>query len=103
MSSKATAAQIEKEENSNKCYIGETNKLKQTRMNEHKSDIKKHKESSNIAKHANEEKHAFDFNQSETLTLETDWKRRTIKESLFKYQMQDKSLNDVKFKLNIFA
>jgi hypothetical protein len=89
--------------NCDKCYIGETNRNKETRMNEHKSDIRKHTESSNVAKHANEQKHSFDFLHSETLTLETNWRRRIIKESLFTYQMLDKSLNDVKFKLNIFT
>ena len=88
--------------NCDKCYIGETNREKETRMKEHKADIRKHTESSNVAKHANEEKHSFNFTQSETIALETNWRRRIIKESLFTYQMKEKSLNDVKFKLNIF-
>jgi hypothetical protein len=89
--------------NCDKCYIGETNREKETRMKEHKSDIRKCNESLNVVKHANEEKHSFDFTNSETLALETNWRRRVIKESLFTHQIKNKSLNDVKFKLNIFT
>jgi len=88
--------------NCDKCYIGETNREKEIRMKEHQADIKKHTQSSNVAKHANDNKHSFNFIESETLALETNWRRRIIKESLFTHQMQDKALNDVKFKLNIF-
>jgi hypothetical protein len=72
-------------------------------MNEHQADIRKYREISNVAKHANEEKHAFDFKRSETLALETNWRRRIIKESLFTHEMKERALNDVKFKLNIFT
>lgn len=88
--------------NCDKCYIGETNREKKTRMKEHEADIRKCAEFSNIAKHANTEKHSLDLANTETLALETDWKRRTIKESIFTYEMLDKALNDVKFKLNVF-
>jgi hypothetical protein len=88
--------------NCDKCYIGETNREKETRMKEHKSDIRKQNETSNVAKHANIEKHSFDFAHSETIALETNWRRRIIKESLYTYDMKEKSLNDVKFKLNVF-
>ena len=89
-------------QNCNKCYVGETNREKKVRMKEHQTDIKKFTESSNVAKHANTEKHIFDFDNSETLALETNWKCRTVKESLLTYELQDKALNDVKFKLNVF-
>jgi hypothetical protein len=88
--------------NCNKCYIGKTNRKKETRMKEHKADIRKQTKSSNVAQHANEQKHSFDFTHSETPALETNWQRRVIKESLVTHKMQDKSLNDVKFILNIF-
>ena len=89
--------------NCDKCYIGETNREKEIRIKEHQADIKKHSQRSNIAKHANENKHSFDFTQSGTLTLESNWRRRIFKESLFTHQMENKALNDVKFKLNIFV
>jgi hypothetical protein len=88
--------------NCDKCYIGETKREKEIRMKEHQADIQKHKQCSNVAKHANENKHSFNFIQAETLTLESNWRRRIIKESLFTHQINDKALNDVKFKLNIF-
>ena len=62
--------------NCDKCDVREANREKKVRMKEHQTDIKKFTESSNVAKHANTEKHAFDFDTSETLGLETNWKRR---------------------------
>ena len=72
-------------------------------MKEHKADIRKGRESSNVAKHANKQTHSCDFSRAEILALETNWRRRIIKENLFTYQMQEKSLNDAKFKLNVFT
>ena len=73
--------------NCNKCYVDETSRNKQTRMKEHESDVRMFIESSNVAKHANTENHSFDFTRPETLSLESNWRRRTIKESLFSHQM----------------
>ena len=72
-------------------------------MKEHKKDIRNRSESSHVAKHANEEKHSFDFEKVQTLSLESNWRRRIIKESLFTHEMLGKSLNDTKFKLNVFV
>jgi arginyl-tRNA--protein-N-Asp/Glu arginylyltransferase len=69
--------------NCNKCYIGETRREKSTRMKEHQKGIKKMSDSSNIVKHITEHKHSFNFNQTETLSYENNWKRRIIKESLY--------------------
>ncbi|CAF3431518.1 unnamed protein product [Rotaria socialis] len=89
--------------NCNKYYIGETNRDKPTRMKEHQKDIKNLSDSSNVVKHAIEQKHTFKFDQAETLTFESKWNRRVIKESLYTHQSLDQSLNDVKFKLNAFG
>ena len=89
--------------NCDKCYIGETNREKSTRMKEHKKDIRNSSESSHVAKHANKEKHSFEFENVEILSLESNWRRRIIKESLFTQETLGKSLNDTKFKLNIFV
>jgi arginyl-tRNA--protein-N-Asp/Glu arginylyltransferase len=89
--------------NCEKCYIGETNREKSIRLKEHQKDIKKSSDKSNIAKHANDHKHAFNFPESETLSLETNWKRRIIKESLFTEETYGKAINDVKFKLKVFS
>jgi len=71
-------------------------------MKEHKRDIKNFSEISNTAKHANNEKHSFDLDNSNILSYESNWKRRIIKESLFTNEMQNNAINDVKFKLNVF-
>ena len=47
--------------NYDKCYIGETIREEPARMKEHKKNIRYNSESSHIAKHANKEKHSFDF------------------------------------------
>ena len=89
--------------NCNKSYIGETNREKSTRMKEHEKDIRKLSNTSNVAKHVIEHNHSFNFNKVETLALENNWNRRIIKESLYTHQSLEKSLNDVKFKLNVFG
>ncbi|CAF5178682.1 unnamed protein product, partial [Rotaria sp. Silwood1] len=53
-------------------------------------------------KHVHNHKHSFKFDESETLALETNWKRRTIKESLFTEETHGQAINDVKFKLKVF-
>ncbi|CAF3445265.1 unnamed protein product [Rotaria socialis] len=47
--------------NCNKCHLGETNREKEIRMKEHQADIKNHTQCSNVAKHANENKHSLNF------------------------------------------
>ncbi|CAF2145990.1 unnamed protein product [Rotaria magnacalcarata] len=88
--------------NCENCYIGETNREKITRLKEHKKDIKKCSETSNIAKHVHDKNHSFKFDESETLALETNWKRRIVKESLCTEETHGQAINDVKFKLKVF-
>jgi hypothetical protein len=84
-------------------YIGETNRTKNIRMKVHQNDIRNCKENSHVAQHVLETRHSFDFDNVETLSFDTNWKWRTIKESLFTHYSYGKSLNDVKHKLRIFA
>jgi hypothetical protein len=84
--------------NCNKGYIGETGREKTTRRREHQKDIKNTSNSSNLVKRVIEHKHLFNFNQVETLTLENNWTRRIMKESLYTHESLSQSLNDVKFK-----
>ena len=58
-----------------KPYIRETSRTKQTRIKEHKNDIRKSSERSNIAKHANELNRSFDFNNVKAPAHETNWTR----------------------------
>ena len=89
--------------NYSKCYIRETGREKSTRMKEHQKDINKKSDSSNIAKHVTEHKHSFNFNQAETLSYESNWEHRIIKESLYTQQSSGQAHSDVKFKLNVFG
>ncbi|CAF2072369.1 unnamed protein product, partial [Rotaria magnacalcarata] len=75
---------------------------KKSRLKEHKKDIKKCSETSNIAKHVHDKNHSFKFDESETLALETNWKRRIVKESLCTEETHGQAINDVKFKLKVF-
>ena len=52
--------------NCDRCYIGETNREKSARIKEHKKYIRNNSESSHIVKHANKEKHSFDFGKVQT-------------------------------------
>ena len=84
-------------------YVGETNRDKEVRMKEHQKDIKNFSDKSNIARHVIDNKHSFDFVNAQTLTYESNWHRRVIKESLHTSATNGKALNDVKFKLNVFS
>jgi len=84
-------------------YIGETNRKKTTRMKEHKNDIKKDKLTSLIAQHCNINNHRMDIDNAETLSLESIWKRRVIKESLLTHYTHGKAINEVKYKLKVFG
>ncbi|CAF1481890.1 unnamed protein product, partial [Didymodactylos carnosus] len=64
-------------------YIGETGRQLTTRMKEHQKDIKKNTLTSAVAQHANSKSHSFDFDKVEKLAYESDWRKRTIKESLY--------------------
>ena len=66
-------------------------------------DIKNLSNSSNIVNHVTAHKHSFNFNETETLTYRSNWTRRIIKESLCTNQILGQSLNDVKFKFNVFG
>ncbi|CAF1363743.1 unnamed protein product [Adineta steineri] len=87
--------------NCDKKYIGETNRNIQTRMKEHRYDIRKNKITSQIAQDCNTNKHMMDIDNVKTLTLESMWKRRIIKGSIYTHYTQDKAINEVKYKLKL--
>ncbi len=72
-------------------------------MKEHRNDIKKDKLTSLIAQHCNTNNHRMDIDNAETLTFESDWKRRVIKESLLTHYAHDRAINEVKYKLKVFG
>ncbi|CAF1549089.1 unnamed protein product [Rotaria sordida] len=86
-----------------KKYIGETKRMKLTRIKEHINDIRKNKLTSLIAQHCNINNHKMDFDNTETLALESTWKRRIIKESLLTQHTYGKAINEVKYQLKVFT
>ena len=71
-------------------------------MKEHQKDIRNFSETSNIVKHTNEQKYSFNFQEVKTLGNENEWTRRVTKESLDTQEQNERAINDVKYKLNIF-
>ncbi|CAF1416142.1 unnamed protein product [Didymodactylos carnosus] len=63
-------------------YFGETSRDINIRIEEHRYDVRRHAPNSKIVQHVHEKKHVMDFNNAITVAHETNWKRRTIKESL---------------------
>jgi len=84
-------------------YIGETARDRSKRMSEHRTAIKKNDRNSELAKHANDERHEIHLDNVETLGNESDWRRRIIKESLFTQQSLGKTINEVKHSLRVFC
>jgi hypothetical protein len=84
-------------------YIGETGHDRSKRMSEHRTAIKKNDRNSELAKHANDERHEIHLDNVETLGNESDWRRRIIKESLFTQQSLGKTINEVKHSLRVFC
>ncbi|CAF4664734.1 unnamed protein product, partial [Didymodactylos carnosus] len=74
-----------------------------TRMKEYQKDIRKNTLTSAVAQHANSKSHSFDFDKAEKLAHESDWRKRTIKESLYTQFTYGKSINDTKYKLKVFG
>jgi hypothetical protein len=84
-----------------KVYIGETSRMKDTRINEHKSKVKSLSSDSKIVEHILEHQHSFDFSNTLTLALETDWRKRVIKESILTHRTLGRSINDTKHTIRI--
>ena len=84
-----------------KC-IGETDRQKLIRIKEQINYIKKNNSTSLIALHCNLNNHEMDFDNAETLALESMWQRRIIKESLLTQHAHGKAINEVNYILKIF-
>ena len=86
-----------------KTYIGETARMKDTRMKEHKAKIRTLASDSKIVEHILKHKHDFDFDNVKVLAHESDWRRRIIKESILSNRTLGKSINEVKHTTQIFT
>jgi hypothetical protein len=62
-------------------------------MNEHKANIRNLSNNSKLVEHILQEKHKFDFSNVQTLALESNWRRRVIKESILTNRMLGNSIN----------
>ena len=79
-----------------KVYIGETSRARETRIKEHQAKLRKLSSDSKLVEHVLEHNHRIDFSKTETLTWESDWRRRVIKESILTNRTTGKSINDTK-------
>ncbi|EZA59834.1 hypothetical protein X777_16036 [Ooceraea biroi] len=68
----------------NSCYIGQTKRQLKVRINEHRSDIKKHQSNwSVVSKHRMENGHTFDWSNVAVLHQEKYLRKREMAEMLF--------------------
>jgi hypothetical protein len=70
-------------------------------MNEHQANIRNLSDNSKLVEHILKEKHTFDFSNVQTLALESDWRRRVIKESILTTRMLGNSINDIKHTIQV--
>ena len=82
-------------------YIGETGRMKATRINEHTSKVKTLSSDSRIVEHILKYKHKFYFSNTKTLVLESDWRKRIIKESILTIRTLGKSINETKHTIQV--
>ena len=75
--------------------------MKETRMNEHKSKARLLSADSKIVQHILEHNHSFDFSNASILALETDWRKRVIKESIMTQKTLGRAIDDTKHTIRI--
>ena len=86
-----------------KVYIGETSRMGETRINEHKSKIRTLSSDSKIVEYILKFKHDFDFSSTKTLAFESDWRKRIVKESILTNRTLFRSINETKHTLQIIS
>jgi len=86
-----------------KTYIGETGRMRETRMKEHKAKIRTLASDSKLVEHILSHKHNFDFDNVKTLAFESEWRRRIIKESIITNRTLGRSINEIKHTTQIIT
>lgn len=81
------------DESCNMIYIGTTKRALNTRVNEHKQDVAKGRESTALSQHIVETGHTADFTKVKILEKENNERKRFTKESLHIQQQIYKTLN----------
>ena len=62
--------------------MGETRQLLRTRLDQHKYDVKKNKDSTALADHSKEKGHNFNFDKVRILARESGNKKRKLREMI---------------------
>jgi hypothetical protein len=89
--------------NCDKVYIGETSRMKETRMKEHEAKIKTLASNSKLVEHILKYKHKFDFSSTKTLAFESNWRKRVIKESILTNRTLGMSINETKHAIQVVS
>ena len=76
-------------------HIGESSRMKETRMKEHKDRIKTLSSDSKLVEHILEYKHNIDFSNTSTLAFESNWRKRVIKESILTNRTLGRAINEI--------
>ena len=64
-------------------YIGETGRLLDARLKEHRKDVREQKELSHIAMHVSNYGHTFDFDNAAVLHVDSNYSKRKTLESYY--------------------
>ena len=72
-------------------------------MKEHQAKIRLLSSDSKLVEHILKYKHQFDFSNTKTLAFESDWRKRTIKESILTNRTLGKSINETKHTIQVVS
>ena len=75
----------------NKYYVGETSRKAKERKKEHEKDTRNINTRSAISEHCHEMHHRPDFDSFEVIEMESNWRRRRIKEGI--HIMKNRTFN----------
>ena len=70
-------------------------------MKEHRANVRNLSDKSELVEHILTHKHQFDIMNTQTLALESDWRRRVIKESILSSKTLGKSINKTKHTIQV--
>ena len=81
-------------------YIGETSKILEKCLGEHKNAVKKHDSNNGIAAHAWTNQHQVDWKAAKTREMEGNYRKRRVLEALHIHQQQHTSNLDCGLAIN---
>ena len=86
-----------------KVSIGETSRMKETRMKEHKDKIETLWSDSKLVEHILKYKHNIDFSNTSTLPFESNWRKRVIKESILTNRTLSRAINEINHAIQVVS